>query len=317
MASFTPPHVCLPDTAPDDPRIGHLLGRKLTSQANPQVVIIGFPADEGVRRNGGRTGAALGPDAIRQSFYQMTPLPEQNNSFYERLEYTRDLGNLETSGNVEDDQEILAEALAPFLSQHVLSIVLGGGHETAYGHFLGYVKAQKKISILNWDAHTDVRELKDGLAHSGSPFRQAILHPSQACRSYHVAGLLPTSVAQSHLAFVTEHGGRYEWKESLSPERIKAMYTSYSTPVMASFDLDAVDQAFAPGVSAPAVNGLSPDLWLHAAYVAGTCPLVRSMDIVELNPLFDRDQQTARLAALTLWSFFKGLGERDSAHSSI
>ena len=53
---------------------------------------------------------------------------------------------------------------------------------------------------------------------------------------------------------------------------------------MASFDLDAVDQAYAPGVSAPAVNGLSADLWLHAAYRAGQCPHVKSMDIVELNP---------------------------------
>jgi len=308
MASLTPPHVRLPETAPDDPRIGHLLGRKLNDQTNPQVIIIGFPSDEGIRRNGGRVGAALGPDAIRQSFYQMTPQAGGNNGFCKILEHTRDLGNLETSGNVENDQEVLGETLAPFLAQHILPIVLGGGHETAYGHFLGYVKAGKDISILNWDAHTDVRELKDGLAHSGSPFRQAVLHPSQACRSYHVAGLLPTSVAQSHLAFVTEHGGCYEWKESLSPERIKAMYTSYSSPIMVSFDLDTVDQAFAPGVSAPAVNGLTPDLWLHAAYVAGACPFVQSMDIVELNPLFDHDHQTAKLAALTLWSFLKGLG---------
>jgi len=79
---------------------------------------------------------------------------------------------------------------------------------------------------------------------------------------------------------------------------------------MVSFDLDAVDQAFAPGVSAPAVNGLTPDLWLHATYRAGQCPSVKSLDLVELNPLFDHDHQTARLAALTLWYFLKGVSER-------
>jgi formiminoglutamase len=38
---------------------------------------------------------------------------------------------------------------------------------------------------------------------------------------------------------------------------------------MVTFDLDAVDQAQAPGVSAPTVGGLDRDLWLHAAYHAG------------------------------------------------
>ena len=310
MADFTPSQVSCPDTAPDDPRIGHLLGEKLANQATPQVVIMGFPSDEGVRRNGGRVGAAQGPDAFRQVFFRLTPDAADDGPFQELLEHTRDLGNLTISGQVEKDQEILGEVLAPFISQNVLPIIIGGGHETGYGHFLGYVKAQQEISVLNWDAHADVRELKQGQAHSGSPFRQALLHPSKTCRSYRVAGLLPHSVSKANLNFITDQGGGYHWKDSLSREQIDEIYRSFSEPLMATFDLDAVDQAYAPGVSAPAVNGLSADLWLHAAYRAGQCPHVKSMDIVELNPLFDRDHQTARLAALTLWYFLKGLSER-------
>ncbi len=310
MATFTPAQVSCPDTAPDDPRIGQLLGRGLTDQATPQVVIMGFPSDEGVKRNGGRVGAAQGPDALRQVFFRLTPDAADDGPFQELLEHTRDLGNLTISGQVENDQEILGEVLAPFISKNVLPIVIGGGHETGYGHFLGYVKAQQEIAILNWDAHADVRELKQGQAHSGSPFRQALLHPSKTCRSYRVAGLLPHSVSKANLNFITDQGGGYHWKDSLSREQIDEIYRSFSEPLMATFDLDAVDQAYAPGVSAPAVNGLSADLWLYAAYRAGQCPHVKSMDIVELNPLFDRDHQTARLAALTLWYFLKGLSER-------
>ncbi|HEV2873534.1 MAG TPA: class I SAM-dependent methyltransferase, partial [Thermoleophilaceae bacterium] len=46
-----------------------------------------------------------------------------------------------------------------------------------------------EVEILNWDAHADVRELKQGQAHSGSPFRQAIEDASRVCRRYSVAGL--------------------------------------------------------------------------------------------------------------------------------
>lgn len=80
---------------------------------------------------------------------------------------------------------------------------------------------------------------------------------------------------------------------------------------MVSFDLDAVDQAYAPGVSAPATGGLDVDVWLHAAFEAGCNPEVASMDVVELNPRFDPDGRTARLAALTVWTFLRGLSERD------
>ena len=310
MTNFVSPNVSVPDTSPDDPRIAHLLGRKVEDHEMPKVVILGFPSDEGVRRNGGRVGAAEGPDAIRQPLYRFGPDAENAERFGDVVERMQDLGNLALSGQVEQDQELLGEVLAPYVSENAIPIILGGGHETAYGHFLGYAKAEQDISILNWDAHADVRELKDGKAHSGSPLRQAILDPSKRCRNYTVASLLPYSVSQSHLQFIADHQGQYLLKESLSTQKIDELYRSYSSPMMTTFDLDAVDQTYAPGVSAPAVDGLSQDLWLYAAYKAGECSFVKSMDIVELNPTFDRDHQTARLAALTVWYFLKGLSER-------
>jgi formiminoglutamase len=79
---------------------------------------------------------------------------------------------------------------------------------------------------------------------------------------------------------------------------------------MVSFDLDAVSEAEAPGVSAPNAAGLSSDLWIEAAYQAGRSAAVSSVDIVELNPQVDRDGQTARLAAVTVWWLLCGRSER-------
>jgi arginase family enzyme len=122
--------------------------------------------------------------------------------------------------------------------------------------------------------------------------------------------LLPQSVAAEHLAFIGENRGRFLFREALNPQAIRAAYRGQPAPVLASFDIDAVDQAQSPGVSAPATGGMSTDLWLAAAHEAGKNAAVTSADVVEVNPTVDRDGQTARLAALTVWWILRGLAER-------
>jgi formiminoglutamase len=303
-----PPDVAQRDTSADDPRFGRLLGSRIGPADQPDVVLLGFPSDEGVRRNGGRVGAVLGPAAIRAALYRLTP-DARSERFEELIGRSRDLGDLVVSGDVEADQQHLGQTLAPHIERGAFVIVLGGGHETSYGHFVGYALAGRKVEILNWDAHTDVRELASGKAHSGSPFRQALEDRSGACRRYSVAGVQPQAVARSHAAFVERHG-RLVWRDDVTPERIAQLYRSSDSPMLVSFDLDAVSEAEAPGVSAPNAAGLSSDLWIEAAYQAGRSPAVSSADVVELNPTVDRDGQTARLAAVTVWWLLRGRSER-------
>lgn len=311
MSTFTTPDVILPTTGGDDPRIGHLLGTHLTEGEVPRAVLIGFPSDEGVHRNGGRVGAAGAPDEIRRMLFRLTPDPERYEESVDLLEHTLDLGNLALSDDVERDQALLGETLAPLLAAGSFVIVLGGGHETSYGHFQGYVGQGARVAILNWDSHPDVRDLEQGLGHAGSAFRQAMLDPSGACRQFVAAGLLPHVVARSHLEFLAAHGARFVWQRDLSHARIDEIYGSLEGPSFVSFDLDAVDQSVAPGASSPAVGGISSELWLHAAYRAGRTRAVQSCDVVEMNPVYDRDNAAARLAAVTVWNVLRGLVERD------
>jgi len=310
MPELTPTPVTAPDTTEDDPRLGHLLGSTDRDEADATTVLLGFPVDEGVVRNGGRPGAAEAPDRLRQWLYRMTPDARRHGAFVDLLRHMVDLGDLAADASLATLQSNLGDVLGPHLQQNRVPITLGGGHETAYGHFLGYVEAERDVSILNWDAHTDVRSPIEGKPHSGSPFRQALEHPSGRCRQYTVAGLLPHSTAPAHLHFVEKHDGRYLWTDDLSREAVDSLYDHASAPLMVTFDLDALDQAHAPGVSAPSAGGLSQDLWLHAAYRAGRSENVTSIDIVELNPTVDVDDRTARLAALTVMEMLRGLTDR-------
>lgn len=292
-----------------DPHLRDVLGRALSSGGAPLVSLIGFPCDEGVRRNHGRVGAATAPNAIRDVLSRLTPDAAAYEAFTHVAALTADLGDIEVSGDLERDQELLGERVAAALTDQGLVIVLGGGHETAFGHFLGYARAGVPVRIVNWDAHCDVREPVDGRGTSGTPFRQALLHPSGMARRYAVAGLQPHSVAAAHLEFVRAHGDAV-WRADVTRATAVNLYHDPSTAIMASFDVDAVDRTAAPGVSAPATGGLSVDLWLEAAYRAGLSPQVRSADVVEVNPLVDRDGQTVALAALTVWYLLKGVCDR-------
>lgn len=308
MPYLTQTAIALPDVLEDDLRVGHLINHSQMEEM--MAVIVGFPSDAGVALNGGRLGAAAGPRAVREGLYRLTPDALDRPRFVHLLERISDLGDLALVEGLDANQEALGEVIAPFIKDGIIPIILGGGHETAFGHFLGHVYTGREVRVLSWDAHPDVRPLIDEQPHSGSPFRQMLTHLSGSCRGYTVAGLLPHQVSSAHVDWVIANEGEVIWRDDLTRSGITELYRSLGVPTMVSFDLDAVDQASAPGVSAPAIGGLDADVWLHAAYEAGRSPAVVSIDIVELNPRFDPDGRTARLAALTVWTFLRGLSER-------
>ena len=63
-------------------------------------------------------------------------------------------------------------------------------------------------------------------------------------------------------------------------------------------------------MSAPASGGFDVAAWLQYAFEAGRRSAVRSCDVVEFNPTLDRDGQTGRLAALTVWHILRGFAAR-------
>lgn len=311
MPEFTPTRVQIADTGPNDPRVEHLLGSRPDDREGPRAVILGFPCDLGVARNNGRPGAAGGPEALRAWLYRFTPDPG-GQAMSALLSRSLDLGDLQVAGELERDQRTLGEVVAKILQAGDIPVVLGGGHETAFGHFLGYTGIEEAVSISNIDAHADVRELKDGKGHSGSPFRQAMEHETGLCRDYRVAGLQPQANSAAHVQYLERRRCRYWFRRDTGDALLPELFPRDGGNRYATFCLDALDAAFAPGVSAPAADGLAPGFWLNAAEAAGRSPAVRSFDVVELNPNFDADQRTARLAALTVWRFLRGLSRREA-----
>jgi formiminoglutamase len=305
---------------PDDPRLGEVME---VWQGDPaalapgRAVLIGFPQDEGVRRNGGRTGAAEAPDAIRRCLYRLTPWDCQANVGLTELP-PLDLGNVRVSQDLEESQAALGEVVAAVLRKGAIPIVLGGGHETAYGHFLGCAADQRRVGVINIDAHLDLRPPIDSKGHSGSAFRQALEHPHHPLpgECYVCLGAQPHSVGRQHWLYAHEHGCAVRWcdevRHSLERHFLDecSRLTTAGYEIYLTIDADAIRAADVPGVSAPNVSGLSAARVAACARLAGSSTHLSSIDLVEINPRLDRDDQSARWGALIVWNFLIGLASR-------
>jgi formiminoglutamase len=229
-----------------------------------------------------------------------------------------DAGNVRPGATLEATQRSLGEVVAGILAHGALPVVLGGGHETAYGHYLGYVNARKRVGIVNLDAHLDVRPCVEEGGHSGSPFRQALEHPDyplpEAC--YVCLGAQPQATSRQHWAFVTRHGGTVKWcaevqadLETLFVKEVDRLSRA-GCGIYVSIDADVVRAADVPGVSAPNPLGLPGSAVAACARLAGMSPAVTSLDVVEINPSHDCDGRSARWGASVVWHFLTGLAAR-------
>ncbi|HXG10431.1 MAG TPA: formimidoylglutamase [Gemmataceae bacterium] len=303
---------------PDDPRLGEVVEfwRGDTAALRPgRAVLLGFPQDEGVCRNGGRPGAAEAPPQIRRFLYRLTPWDGAHDIDLAALP-PLDAGDVRIGSSLEESQQALAEVVGGILRAGAVPVVLGGGHETAYGHYLGYLAAGRPVGIINIDAHLDVRPCIDGKGHSGSPFRQALEHPTHPLEGTHYVclGAQPSSVSRQHWLYVRQHGCVVRWagqiEEELLIEECERL-AAEGCQVYVSIDADAVAAETVPGVSAPNPGGLAGSMVIEWARQAGRSPHIASLDLVEINPRFDRDGQSARWAALAVWHFLAGLAERN------
>jgi formiminoglutamase len=258
-------------------------------------------------------GAAAAPDAIRKRLYRLVVWPELTSFGPDRAPIL-DLGNIAGGSDLDNTQTALGLVVAEVLAAGAIPVVLGGGHEIAYGHYQGYARAGLPCGILNVDAHLDVRPYDRG-GHSGSPFRQAHEHPTHPLGPgrYVAFGVQRHSVSSRHCQYVEERGGRIVWTEAVASEAdgLEQFHSQLDwlardgLSIYLTVDADAFRQADVPGVSAPNPVGLPGELWPRLAAVAGSDRRVASIELGEVNPAADRDDQTARWAAVGLWSFLR------------
>lgn len=272
-------------------------------------VLLGFACDEGVRRNMGRMGAKDGPGAIRKGLSNL-PIHHPGLRLF-------DAGNIICPDQqLEEAQQQLGLAVNKILTLGGFPIVLGGGHEVTFGHYLGYQNSLPKglsqkpsrLGIINLDAHFDNREPGENGPSSGSGFYQIEQHQkSIGADFYYLAigiqktgntkALFDRANQSGTIVIPAEHAG--DEKYNFKNHEIIQRFLADIDQLYLTIDLDVFASAYAPGVSAPTPLGLIPNTnffsLLNLILQSGK---LRSVDFAELNPSLDQDMRTAKLAAV-------------------
>lgn len=257
----------------------------------------GFAVDEGVRRNKGRLGAKDAPNVIRKN---MSNFPVNLPNFA-----MLDFGNITCEdGNLENTQNNLAKNVSKVLLKGGKSLVLGGGHEVTYAHYLGIKTAfpEQKIGIINIDAHFDNRQPEKGVGpSSGTGFWQ--IAQEGPINSLHI-GIQRNSNTLKLFDTAHQYGMKYILADELFFENLPSVYQRIDD-LLESVDyvylticMDVFNASIAPGVSASAYNGIFADATFMHFYrhILKNKKLV-ALDVAEVNPSFDIQDRTARLAA--------------------
>ncbi len=260
---------------------------------NSKVVIIGYACDEGVRRNNGRVGAKYGPDAIRKCMGKLPPR-------------ATDMGNITCEdGNLEKTQRELGERVEKELKQGNFPLVIGGGHDIAYGHFLGINNAVKStVGIINLDAHFDLRPFHNG-GNSGTPFNQIseLLKTQNNTFHYLPIGIRENSNSAELYQTAKILNVQYIPMEECTLDNISQIKKTIKAfmdevdCIYLTIDLDGFSSAYCPGVSAASPIGFQPKFVLELIHHIFNSKKVISCDIAEMNPVYDINQSTALLAA--------------------
>lgn len=255
--------------------------------------LIGLADDTGVRMNGGRPGAAEGPRAFREALSRYgaaTPEGWQWPGVF-------DAGDVVPGPNLTETHTRVTDAVAALLDAGLFPVGIGGGHDLTFAFARAVAGRHPAMAAVYFDAHLDVR----ADAGSGMPFRALVEHCG--VRGLRVHGFGEFVNASEHLDWFRDHGGVIE-----PPDTTPGSWPAGD--LLVSLDLDVIDAAHAPGVSAMNPCGWTPESAVAWARAAGREPRVRCFDIMELCPAHDEGGRTARLAAHLFLSFLRGFAER-------
>lgn len=307
----------------------------------PAIALLGIETDEGVKRNRGRSGAVAGPDYIRSQLANIavhSPFP------------LFDAGNLSCEGNdLEALQNKQIQIVSALINAQYFPIILGGGHEIAYGNFIGLYESRSaqegcnygtdpqhqishqhtpKIGIINFDAHFDLRLFdpckpdphsvdlhKQATASSGTPFYQIAKYLEQQNAPFHYLCLGISENSNTTALFKTADSlqVQYFFDSQLQQHNFEQVFEVVDNfmaqidSLYITIDLDVFPYHTAPGVSAPAVMGIPlivvetilSYLFQHFSNK------IKLVDIAEINPNFDIDNHTSKLAAYLVTALTK------------
>ena len=283
------------------------LRRKYTKDlTGVDIAVTGVPFDQAVTN---RPGTRLGPRAIREASALQAPDAPYGWDFDVLSEFAiADYGDLAFDyGHVSQFPAALTAHIKTILDAGAASVVLGGDHYISFPILKAYAEKYGPISLLQFDAHTDTwaDDDMDRIDH-GTMFYKAvksgIVDPATSVQ----VGIRTTNEDTMGVNLIDAREV-HEKGPQATVAKIKEILGDRACYL--TFDIDALDPAFAPGTGTPVWGGLtSAQTSIMLRDLAGIN--IMGGDVVEVSPPFDTTGATAIAGAHVATEILSLLGHR-------
>src|SRR3954447_6026062 len=275
----------------------------VTDAEGVDAAVVGVPFDTATSF---RPGARVGPEAIRAAALLLRRWHPALGVDVFAAQSLVDWGDLAvTPGNAEKTAGQIHDGLHGLVGAGVTPLVLGGDHSIVLGELRAHAERHGPVAVVLLDAHADTWESYYGERYfHGTPFKRAMEEGLVDAHRSLLAGMRGGLYAASDLDEPRSWGFEIvscdelrAWTPAQYADRVKQRIGDGVAYL--SFDIDALDPAFAPGTGTPEVAGLH----IHEAIA-----FLRSLrgiaftgyDIVEVAPAYDTQGQTTALAAANI-----------------
>ncbi|PWE31405.1 agmatinase [Maritimibacter sp. 55A14] len=272
--------------------------------AGLDACFVGVPMDIGTSN---RSGTRHGPRQIRAESCMLRPYNMATGAApFEHLQVA-DIGDVAINTfDLKKTVGIIAQAFDAILAAGAVPLTLGGDHTLTWPILRAMKARHGPVALIHVDAHADINEHMFGepAAH-GCPFRRAWEEGCLVDDKVFQIGLRGTGYAPEDFDWGRDRGwtviqAEECWHRSLAPLIADIRARIGETPVYLSFDIDALDPAFAPGTGTVEIGGLT--IWQGLELVRGCAGLnLVGADLVEVSPPYDPSGNTALVAANLLY----------------
>ncbi|WP_448568850.1 agmatinase [Thalassotalea ganghwensis] len=276
------------------------------------IVVLGFPFDLATT---GRSGARMGPTAIRQA---STNLAWEGKKFpwsFNLLKHCQivDAGDLVfNAGDAKAFCQQAQRAVEELIANNNTLLSFGGDHFVTLPILRAFHKKFGKMALIHFDAHTDTYD-QGGRYDHGTMFyhapKEGLIDPEHSIQ----IGIRTNYSHKKHAFAVVNAMQANDWSVDEIVSTIKQRVGDL--PVYLTFDIDCLDPAYAPGTGTPVIGGLTTDKVLKIIRALNGIHLV-GMDVVEVAPSYDSGDITALAGAtiglelMYLWASFHKLANK-------
>lgn len=306
------------------------------------INLIGVPLYYGSDKK----GADLGPDKIRENNV-MDIFQKYNHNAY-------DLGNIFVP-KVSDEDKFLFNNKMKFLKPIVdvttnlaeevytsmfsgnFPFIVGGDHSLGLGSISGASKFYDNLAVVWVDAHGDIntdKTTESGNVHGmplaaamgiGSPDLTNVYYSGRKVKPENVFIIGARDLDEGEYKLISDKKLNVYSTKDINKLGIKAILSDVQKKltqnsveaVHLSFDIDCIDKALVPGTGTPVSDGMSIEEGKYLIEYLMKTGLIKSMDLVEFNPLLDKNNQTLKVVMDLIDCTFKSISNVDSNFSNI